>query len=285
MKSIDWPELQESLYQLSVEALRSFAEVHREETYYGFAFDCSADDGSLLLCLNTEEEFQANSSGHPVGGEEWLEERWGTGDWKYQGFNAMGDDLSERFEEQWENYEEQISDEVDSQFYSHDSLSTASMFLESVCLVLFRMEREGVFSCLQRTDDFDGLVLDHDESVTDARQRMQNVRQSPPSPDRYKLVKEYSELSWQSHEVHQIIEDQRRQSVPYSDTKLMLQESATSPPTRVDPNWWLVYESQERGFQVAYNRLEDKYRLEVEGSDPVPLSSIGEVVLWLSSPT
>jgi hypothetical protein len=285
--SIDWLQLQGRLYELCVDSLRHFADEHADESFYGFAFDCNADYGDVLLCLNTEEEFRKSSREFPDEPQEWLdtELRWGPGDWKYQGFNTDFDDSSQRFADGWKSYRAQISDDTVAQFHSRDALSTATLFVESVCLVLIRMEHDNIFSCLQRSGNFEVFVCDHDESFEASRQRLATIRQSPPTPDRYEHARKFAEQCRLSSEVYDIIQKQRRQAVPYSDEKFLLRDSAVTPPTAVSDGWWLVYENKEKAFQVTYNRPEDKYQLTMEGSQPILLPGIREVAQRLGQQT
>jgi uncharacterized protein DUF4303 len=169
-----WKRVEDELYGASVDALESFARDHPGETYYGFMFDCNADYGEVLLCLNTEEDLAERSRRHyPTysQGEIDAELRWNPGDWRYQGFNTTPP-YAEAWDARWSAPQETIAsarlvgeeDEVNEEF------------LTTVCRVLVRMERNGVFDCLVRDNRFKVFVSDHDEAPEDAGTRLLRVR-------------------------------------------------------------------------------------------------------------
>ena len=51
--TIDWKDLESKLVVLAENELKAFAPRHAGETFYGFGFDCNAEEGQVLLCLNT----------------------------------------------------------------------------------------------------------------------------------------------------------------------------------------------------------------------------------------
>jgi hypothetical protein len=71
---IDWKAVEDLLVNLATERIGRFANEHRAETFYGLGFDCTADRGEVLICLNTEERRQN-------GTDEDLGDQWGFGDW------------------------------------------------------------------------------------------------------------------------------------------------------------------------------------------------------------
>lgn len=181
--AVNWSRLENRLYDLSVDALRSFAAGHPDEVFYGFMFDCNGEYGDVGLCLNTEEDLRETIRKRysHYSQEMILELRWCAGDWKYQGFNTNFDELSQRFRSGWEALQEKVQDQCDEDDEDcdedEDENPTVIHFLESVCRVLLRMEATDAFACLHRTADFGTLVCDHDESLEDARSRLNRIRQ------------------------------------------------------------------------------------------------------------
>lgn len=174
---MDWNEVEEKLYRASVQALHEFAKQHGDEVFYGFVFDCNADYGEVLLALNSERDLaQWARQYHPDYSPDEVESRlrWNPGDWKYQGFNTDGD-LAGQWEKAWGDMQERIHeaylDESDE-----ECEEIPAVFLESVCRVLLRMEREGAFRCLKLEPHFKTLVTDHDESLEDSWERLAVVR-------------------------------------------------------------------------------------------------------------
>jgi hypothetical protein len=174
--AIDWADLEKTLHSLCLHEIGKFAQSHRTETFYGFALDCHSDYGQVLLCLNTPEALCqmaiAYSNGSPPrkAAEVYERElRWSLGDWKYQGFN------SETFEKSWDPFQELVSNAYDEEEPA-DRTPTQERFMQSACRVLLRLESSNAFNSLQRTDDFQTLAMDHDESDSAAWERLEAVR-------------------------------------------------------------------------------------------------------------
>ncbi|MEC5126637.1 hypothetical protein VSU19_07750 [Verrucomicrobiales bacterium BCK34] len=55
---VDWQNVEDVLFRLTVNDISKFAEEHPEVEFYGFAFDCNADYGQAMPCLNTPDFFQ-----------------------------------------------------------------------------------------------------------------------------------------------------------------------------------------------------------------------------------
>lgn len=175
---MDWTKFEDKLYRASVRALNGFAKQHGNEPFYGFSFDCNADYGEVLLALNSEAELAATAKRFPAYSPQQVESRlrWNSGDWKYPGFNLDGD-LGAQWEKAWGSMQEKIQNAaLDLDDEECDEMS--EIFLESVCRVLLRMEREGVFRCLKLEPHFKALVTDHDEPLEDSWERLDVVRKS-----------------------------------------------------------------------------------------------------------
>ncbi len=174
-----WDEVEERLFRASVQALLQFAQRHGDETFYGFSFDCNADYGEVLLCLNSETALAEWARKHyPAYSAQEVEKelRWNAGDWKYQGFNT-----DEGCAEDWMKAWGQPQEEIQTAHLNapdEEADEIRAIFLESVCRVLLRMEREGVFGCLKVEPHFKTLVTDHDETLDDAWERLAIVRNS-----------------------------------------------------------------------------------------------------------
>jgi len=182
-------KLRTTLGRITSTAIAAFAQQHQSERFYGFAFDCNAEYGQVLLCLNTEEDLLDTAKNlkadppkpflekfdkmmeekygvkpkplyHDKTVPEIVEDlRWETGDWKYQGFYDCNDDP------EWAALAAGISE-------AHESDSET--FLETVCRVL--PEIQVALACLNRTKDFRALMIDHDESVETAWSRLERLQ-------------------------------------------------------------------------------------------------------------
>jgi hypothetical protein len=202
---IDWQALERLLVELSKADIQRFAAEHRDETFYGFAFDCNSDYGQVLLCLNSPDDLHRAavqySKGDTPGKEAWAEIRrklnatlglpldegpplktpeeeevslrWSLGDWKYQGFNSVD------FEKGWESFEEAVSEACSDEEQDEETFMTPTQdrFMRAACRAVIRLEMTGAFDALKRTADFKTYVADHDESQEDSWSRLQAVRQ------------------------------------------------------------------------------------------------------------
>jgi hypothetical protein len=184
-------KLRATLARIALVQVTAFAERHKGEQFYGFAFDCNADYCQVLLCLNTEQDLQDRAKKlkeappksflpkfdkmleekygvkpKPLYDDKTMPEiveqlRWETGDWKYQGFYNCDDNP------EWAALATDIAEEEDSD-------SNREIFLEAVCHVL--PDFQAAFDRLNCTSNFRGLVIDHDESVETAWRRLEKVQ-------------------------------------------------------------------------------------------------------------
>lgn len=191
----NWPTLEKTLFRLAADDIQTFAEGHSDETFYGFAFDCNSEYGQVLFCFNTPDEFQQRAKYYAtkprhLGLARSLDEQFGTnyeqqvsqkprktpeeyedklrwklGDWKYQGFN------SPRFESEWESFEDMVTEAC---LFRN---AAKQNFMAAVCRVVIRLESDGVFHSLNRTDDFKVYAADHDEVAADSWERLLRQRE------------------------------------------------------------------------------------------------------------
>lgn len=188
---VDWTALESALFDLAMADIAAFADKHANEMFYGFAFDCNADYGQAMLCLNTPEFHQAAIAGTHIAPEiqagyiKMREDlglptadtlaterakqlKWRLGDWKYQDFSSAA------FNAAWKPFEDQL---CDAAFQNDDGArETHRRFLMSVCRVAIRLEKLDAFTRLKRTDDFCTYVADHDETEEDSWERLNAVR-------------------------------------------------------------------------------------------------------------
>lgn len=191
---IDWSTLESTLFDLALADIAAFAKGHAAEVFYGFAFDCNADYGQAMPCLNTTEFHQAAIEGRnlpaeivasyeqwrkqlglPAGTTPSAELRWSLGDWKYQDFSSSA------FKTAWERFERQVHDAAFpdvgyAEEKNEQDRDTQERFLESVCRVVVRLEKQNAFDGLKRTDDFRTYVADHDEDEEESWERLNAVR-------------------------------------------------------------------------------------------------------------
>jgi hypothetical protein len=77
--------------------------------------------------------------------------------------------------------------------------------------------------------------------------------------------------------VSKTVDSQRCELLPYSDEKLLLRDSAVSPQ-QVSADWWIVYQNEERGFEIHYNEPDSTYHVSLSGRADIVVPSIRQVV-------
>lgn len=175
---VDLPDLaaiEDALVALSLEAIARFAAEHPEETFYAFGFDCNADHGGVLLCLNTEAAFEETAA---IYRERWnysaqqlADLKRNFGDWQYQGFNQ-----DEGWKETWAPYSRAILEVLGGDVDEEDRQRAVEELMRCFCRALLRVEQAGALEALRREPGFYAQVVDHDEDEEQAAQRLAAVR-------------------------------------------------------------------------------------------------------------
>lgn len=164
---IDWKAVEDLLVSLATERIGRFANEHRAETFYGLGFDCTADRGEVLICLNTDERRQ-NASDEDLG------DQWGFGDWMYHAIN-----YDDAWEEAWGEVELAIANAsnilANNRKYPEMQLLSQT-FLETASRALLRVAQSESVARLNRTADFQVLCVDHDEGPFEALARFEKLR-------------------------------------------------------------------------------------------------------------
>ena len=173
MKEPDFASNERQLIDASVRAISEFATQHADELFRYFAFDCNAEYGEILLCLDTEEnsitqakkheayvserrhklsyddteslEWAINTIKNPIAGPV-LPYNNNTGDFRYQGFAGVS------FLDEWEEFS--LSDDYPGEFADSED-----DYLECKAAVLFSrvidaLVEQNAFDCLKRTSPF-----------------------------------------------------------------------------------------------------------------------------------
>jgi len=172
----DLSRIEESLFQLASQAIAEFFG-KKDSKFYAFGFDCNAAYGGLLLCANTEKDFQRTSEYYTT---EWnyspsrlKELKRNFGDWRYQGFNL---DYS-FWEESWKPIETSVVNYVFSDCIEDEIVRDfVEKMMESFTAVLLRLESEGVLAIIGKEPGFYLQVHDHDEDPAVGDERIQRVR-------------------------------------------------------------------------------------------------------------
>ena len=169
---IDWNAFENELVAAIETQIERFASKHTKETFYGFALDCNAEYGDILLCVNTCDALAKTASQYlKLRPNSTLQSeidslRWALGDWKYQGFNINTRLWSKQYGASLAKSDAPIGYEGIEQF------------MVSACRSLLRVEDSGVFNKLSRTGDFRVACVDHDENIDEGDVRLKRVRES-----------------------------------------------------------------------------------------------------------
>ena len=198
-------EIEDVLFDLSSKTIQKFSQKQNSEKFYGFGFDVDSSEGEVLLCFNTEEDFQKTAQYYiekwNYTEEELQELKMNFGDWKYQGINYELDYIQDWYS--WSKYKKEIMSYYDFLFdkYSIDetpvendenvlfstvdysvalekSQNFSKLFLESIVRVLIRLENEGILNLVNQEKEFIKLVVDHDEDIDKAIERIKSVRKN-----------------------------------------------------------------------------------------------------------
>jgi len=173
--AIDWPKIEATIFSLASDDIRKFAAKHTDEVFYGFFMDCNSIHGDVLLHMNTPDklrqgveaarnknpEYYANMSVEELE-DKW---RWEAGDWGYFEINTW-----DIWKHKWWPIAKQI------ERYIEEDMSAAETFMRSACRVLLKLESAGLFKLFRATDYFAIWCADHDESLQDAKKRLDAVR-------------------------------------------------------------------------------------------------------------
>lgn len=163
-------ELTQQLLDFAVEGLKELQETLEYEEMagvYAVAFDCNAIYGRVLLAANTEEEFAETLESYQSGpyAERYKDPkkiedlRYNSGDWLYPDFDSVT-----------------LIDYVDFEKLIEDPNERVEWFLDLCREAIVKLEQTEAFKTLSKTDDFLLLCRDHDESIAQARENLEQKR-------------------------------------------------------------------------------------------------------------
>lgn len=162
---IDWGELEELLVRLSTDTIDRFAVEHPNEVFYGLGFDCHADYGQVLVCLNTREA-------QKEAGDE--DDEWAFGNWRYHGIN-----LEDPAWEAWEETPLLVSNAANILLNNRKGEALPALheaFLEMATRALLRVAQSDAVARLRKESGFQVLAMDHDEGPEAGAIRLQKFR-------------------------------------------------------------------------------------------------------------
>ncbi len=173
--SVVWKNVEDALFLIASRYVQAFGALHRDKTFYGFAFDCNADYGQVFVCANTPsalidhaKKYKARSP--DLYGQFTVEEiedkiRWSVGDWEFQAFTTDG------FSDAWEPIKQFLAGAIP---WDDDKKieEFRESFMATACRSMVRLESQSILSTLSRTHDFKTFVADHDEPDQDSWARL-----------------------------------------------------------------------------------------------------------------
>ena len=144
-----------------------FLAAHPELKFYSVGLDCNSEYGTMLLCFNTQEEFEKTLFEYQNGdfadsyqtAEDILDLKFNTGDWEYQ-------DVA--------SYQVFSSDELMAMF-GDDIDSLIECMMDFNYKVLRAFVATEVFKIIPKTSDFQPICLDHEDDVLEALERTKEV--------------------------------------------------------------------------------------------------------------
>ena len=178
---IIWTKVEDVMFLIASQYVQGFGAVHRDKSFYGFAFDCNADYAEVFVCANTRDALKRQAIdyknrwpdlyGHLTIQDLEDKLRWALGDWEFQAFTTEG------FSNAWEPIEEFLVDAIPWDEEDDQRVDDfRNSFMEVACRCMLRLESEGIFDSLSKTLDFRTFVADHDESDEDSWSRYEAIR-------------------------------------------------------------------------------------------------------------
>ena len=173
----DLGRIRQALVELSSAAIERFASEHGDTRFYAFGFDLNAAYGNVLLCANTEADFQRAAQKYV---ENWnytdadfAHLKSNFGDWRYQGFNLDYPD----WDDGWTPHSESIETYVFAEDAGEEEVAGFLADLIRTCaFALLDLENSGVLNQLNQEPDFYIQCIDHDENEDEARERFERYR-------------------------------------------------------------------------------------------------------------
>ena len=173
----DLGQIHKTLLELTGAAIQRFSSEHSDKQFYAFGFDLNVTYGNVLLCANTDAEFERTAQRYV---KEWnytdkdlADLKRNFGDWHYQGFNLDYADWDER----WSPFSESIESYVLADDAEEEEVSQFLIDLIRTCsFVLLELEHFGIFNLLNREPGFYIQCIDHDDNEDEALERFERYR-------------------------------------------------------------------------------------------------------------
>lgn len=186
--AMDWNAWTITLFRLSSDAIRRFADGHPSETFHALGLDCNSETGEVLIAANTSDGladavsvFVDRSSfqlGEPAQGMiDPLE--WNIATWKYLAINGE----SEEWSNEWDEAMVAIAHADDSLRASGDQTARAALHESFLCMaarVALRLLSDDVLSNLKTTGDFTILCVGRGEPAAAGFERMARLAREKP---------------------------------------------------------------------------------------------------------
>lgn len=172
----DLIRIHQILFELSSDAVKRFAGEHKDKQFYAFGFDLNVTYGDVLLCANTETDFEETAQRYvkefDYSDADLADLKKNFGDWRYQGFNLDYEEWNER----WGPYRSTIESYVHAADLAEEVSKFLTDLIKTCSIVLLELEEHGLLDLLNREPGFYIQCLDHDENEDEAQERFERYR-------------------------------------------------------------------------------------------------------------
>lgn len=163
-------KLQWLIQQLSDDT-KDFLEENPDLTFYSVGLDCNSEYGTVMLCFNTDEDFQKSLAHYAQGEyadmyetpEDILDLRFNTGDWEYQDVASY----------------QVFSEQELSQMFEDDLDSQIECMMDFNYQALKAFTQSPSYQLIPKSKDFQPICIDHEDDVLEALERSKEELQKP----------------------------------------------------------------------------------------------------------
>ncbi|MEE2732928.1 MAG: DUF4303 domain-containing protein [Pseudomonadota bacterium] len=170
MNVLEGADLVDALYESALPCIQRFFELHEGETFFGFAVEILAEEGSFMLCAASVESFQSTieeylQTGEPMESILGEDIKWNNQEWKYFDFN--------RECQLWNVSWQPARNRIDAFTLGLRTLDDADrvlaqqkfnkMFLLAGKSTFEKIMVSGVLDSVRKTEDFRSFAFEHHE--------------------------------------------------------------------------------------------------------------------------
>ncbi len=186
LKQWDWKAMEAVIRAGICECIANVAKQYPDQIFFGFALDCQVSYGSIGFSFGTTSYLdflaaQLHTTGDILSEPALHERVWSLGDWP---IDCVNEQMAPRFTDAWRRWEEQIEQVGYQEIYiKGDNLDQLEEFHEHLltCFakILHHSYIDGDFHALRLHDKFRLIVIDHDETLATAFDRINAIATRP----------------------------------------------------------------------------------------------------------